>query len=97
MSTSWGLIKHYINSYPNGHVITRKNLIQYCNCASVDTYRRVLSIIGFIGNGNGGGEYVKILPIPDDLTWTKAKSVIINENSIKKYWRSLKIKEIILD
>ena len=59
-------LKDYINSIPIGETIYRKELVKILNSSSLDQYRRRLSLLGFISEGNNG-KYEKLKQIPLDF------------------------------
>lgn len=59
-------LKDYVNSIPIGETVYRKDLVKVLNSASLDQYRRRLSLLGYISEGEHG-QYKKLKQIPDDL------------------------------
>lgn len=60
-------LKKYINSIPIGEIAYRKDFTHCLNSASLDQYRRRLSLLGYISIGEGNGTYKKLKQIPDDF------------------------------
>lgn len=94
--SNWYDLIIFINKREVDGIISRKDLCECLNySASVDVYRRVLTLIGFIEEYSRG-QYIKRFNIPLDLTSTQAKEIAYSKNDgITKYIRSLKIKNIL--
>ena len=80
--TIWEVIKECINKHSYGDDITRQELLIYCfdmicrfSSATIDNYRRMLSVCGYISIGNGDGKYKFLKPIPKDLTLSELKNI----------------------
>ena len=65
-------LKNYINSIKNNGFISRKDLINNVS-NSIDSYRRCLTLLGYLQDTEKQGVYKKIKNIPYSLTSSKLK------------------------
>jgi len=77
--SAFSKLKDYINSIPIGETVYRKELIRCLNSSSLDLYRRRLSLLGYISEGEGDGSYKKLKQIPDDLKTSDLESAYKNK------------------
>ena len=90
----WSLLKEYINSFPDGSVITRKGLIKAIytedisrSYTTVDAYKGNLLTLGYFGKV-GIGKYKKMCNIPERLT-TTAVAKALQDDSWKQWFMPL--------
>jgi hypothetical protein len=87
----WSLMKKYINSFPNGSIITRQELINAIytediskTYTTVDSYKGNLMNLGYFGKA-GRGKYEKMCNIPERLT-TSAVAKALQDDSWKQWF-----------
>ena len=93
--SNWSELVNYINNLSNGDKFYRKKLLSYIsNSASIDVYRRSLTLCGYIST-DSVGTFIKLDDIPLDLTSTLANKLAYNNLELLKYKRKKKIRTIL--
>ena len=86
----WENLVNVLNETEVGDTVTRKQLCSTCDRSmvyqgtngyaangvpsSLDTYRRILEVLGYLSKQKRKGHYTKLADIPDDLTMTEARN-----------------------
>lgn len=96
-SDGWINFKNYINSFKNGDIIYRKDIVNIVDCShsTVDNYRNALCHLDFL-KWIKLGTYKKLNNIPKTMTSSKLMELAFGKNKNKKVKiiRKIKLDEI---